>query len=136
MLSDVKLQQELWAEAVLTACSPINRSPSTTINYKIPKEVWTGHSCDFSNLRIFGCDAYALISKDQHSKLDHKSKRYVFVGYVDGVKGYKLWDLTARKLIISRDVVFDESSLLKLELVDVEVRQEQVPQVQQIQLET
>jgi hypothetical protein len=35
-----------------------------------------------------------------------------------------------------KDVVFDESSLIKLDLVDVEVRQEHVPQVQQIQLET
>jgi hypothetical protein len=96
----------------------------------IPKEVWTGHSCDYSNMRIFGCDAYALISKDQRSKLDPRSKEYVFVGYGDGVKGYKLWDLTAHKLIIRNDVVFDESSLIKSDLVDVGVRQEHVPQVQ------
>jgi hypothetical protein len=136
MLSNAKLQQELWAEAVLTTCYLINRSPSTAINCKIPEEVWTGHSCDYSNLRIFGCDAYALISKDQRSKLDPRSKKYVFVGYGDGVKGYILWDPTSHKLIISRDVVFDESSLIKSDLVDVEVRQEHVPQVQQIQLET
>jgi hypothetical protein len=83
-------------------------------------------------LRIFGCDTYALISKDQCSKLDPRSKRYVFVGYGDGVKGYRLWDPTTHELIIRRYVVFDESSLIKSELVDVEVRQEQVPQVQQI----
>jgi hypothetical protein len=46
------------------------------INYNILEEVWTGHLCEFSNLRIFGCDAYALISKEQHSKLDPRSKRY------------------------------------------------------------
>ena len=85
---------------------------------------------------IFGCDAYSLISKDQRSKLDPRSKKYVCVGYGDGFKEYRLWDPTSHKLIISRDVVFDESSLLKSELVDVEVRQEQVPQVQRIQLET
>ena len=75
-------------------------------------------------MRIFGCDAYALISKDQHSKLDLRSKRYAFVSYVDGVKLYRLWDPTSHKLIISRDAVFDEFSLWKSELVDVEVRQE------------
>ena len=64
MLSNAKMQQELWAEAILTTCYLINWSPSTAINYKIPKDVWIGHSCDFSNLRIFGSDAYALISKD------------------------------------------------------------------------
>jgi hypothetical protein len=126
----------LWAEEVLTTCYLINRSPSTTINCKILEEVWIGHSCEYLNLRIFGCDAYALISKYHCSKLDPRSKRYVFFGYGDGIKGYTLWDPTTHKLIIRRDVVFDESSLLKSELVDVEVRQEQVLQVQQIQLET
>jgi hypothetical protein len=47
-----------------------------------------------------------------------------------------LWDPTSHKLIISRDVVFDESSLIKSDMVGVEMRQEQVPQIQQIQLET
>jgi hypothetical protein len=36
----------------------------------------------------------------------------------------------AQKIIIRRDVVFDESSHLKSELVDLEVRQEHVPKVQ------
>jgi hypothetical protein len=87
MLSNAKMQQELWEEEVLTTCYLINWSPSTAINCNIPEEVWIGQSCDFSYLRIFGCDAYALISKDQHSKLDPRSKKYVFVGYGDGFKG-------------------------------------------------
>jgi hypothetical protein len=72
MLSNAKLQQELWEEAVFTTCYLVNRSPSTAINCKIPEEVWTGHPCDYSNLKIFGCEAYALIPKDQRSKLDPK----------------------------------------------------------------
>jgi transposase InsO family protein len=72
MLSNANLQQELWAEAVTTACYLVNRSPSTTIECKIPEEVWTGHPCNYSNLKDFGCDAYALIPKHQLSKLDPK----------------------------------------------------------------
>jgi transposase InsO family protein len=72
MLSNAKLQQQLWEEAVSTTCYLVNRSPSTAIECKIPEEVWTGHSCDYSNLNIFGCEAYALIPKHQRSKLDPK----------------------------------------------------------------
>ena len=91
----------------------INRSPSIAIKCEIPEEVLKGISCVFSNLRIFGCDAYALISKDRRSKLDPRSNIYVFSGYGDGVKLYRLWDPTTHKFTIRRDVVFDESSHLK-----------------------
>ena len=37
MLSNAKLQQELWGESLLTACYLVNRSPSTAIDCKIPK---------------------------------------------------------------------------------------------------
>ena len=102
--------------------------PSTTINFKILEEAWTCPSCDYSNIRIFGCDTYALISKDQCSKLDPRLKKYNTLGYGDGVKGYILCDPTSHKLIINIVVVFDESSFIKLDMVCVEVRHEQVPQ--------
>eukprot|EP00253_Pinus_taeda_P027973 PITA_27973 len=76
MLSNVGLQKELWTEAVATTCYVINRSPSTAIGCKIPQEVWKGHPCDYSKLRVFGCDAYALVPKHQRTKLDPKSKSH------------------------------------------------------------
>jgi hypothetical protein len=46
-----------------------------------------------------------------------------------------LWDPTAHKITINRDVIFDESSLIKLD-VYVPMKQEEVPKYQQIQFET
>lgn len=40
--------------------------------------------------------------------LDLKSNKYLFLGYVDGVKGYRMSDPAAHKLIISRNVIFIE----------------------------
>ena len=111
MLSYANLQQELWGEALLTACYLVNRSPSTTIDCKILEEVWIGQQCDYSNLRVFGCEAYALIPKNQRSKLDPKSRKLTFVGYGDGIKGYRLWNPIVHKVIINRDVIYDEISL-------------------------
>ena len=41
----------------------IIRSPSMEINYKIMEEVWTGHPCDHLNMKMFGCESYAITPK-------------------------------------------------------------------------
>uniref|UniRef100_A0A2N9H2K3 Integrase catalytic domain-containing protein n=1 Tax=Fagus sylvatica TaxID=28930 RepID=A0A2N9H2K3_FAGSY len=73
-----------------------------------------GQEVDYSLIRIFGCSAYVHISSEDRSKLDPKSKKCIFLGYEKGVKGYKLWDPVAEKVVISRDVVFDEKSMTKV----------------------
>ena len=84
------------------------------IDCKILEGVWTGHSCDYSNLKIFGCEDYALTPKNQRSKLDSRSKKCNFVGYDGVTKLYELWDPTTRKIVINIDVFFYETSLIKL----------------------
>jgi len=49
------------------------------------------------------------------------------------VKGYSLWDPTSWKIIISRDVIFDEYSFFKSNVE--RIQQEQISPNQQIQLE-
>jgi hypothetical protein len=53
------------------------------------------------------------IPNEERWKLDPKSRQCVFLEYRKRVKGYKFWDLKAKKVLISRDVVFDENSKLK-----------------------
>lgn len=43
-------------------------------------------------------------------KLDAKSTKGIFVGYATCEKGYRVYDLVTKKLILSRDVVFDENA--------------------------
>ena len=38
--------------------------------------------------------------------MDNKAKKCIFIGYKDGVKGYKLWNLVKGKLVYNWDVVF------------------------------
>ena len=86
----------------------INRSPRATLDGKVVEEVWTGNEVDYSRLRVFGCLAYAHIAGDERSKLDAKSRQCIFLGYQKGVKGFQLWDPKANKVVISKDVIFDE----------------------------
>ena len=41
--------------------------------------------------------------------MDSKSEKCIFIGYKDGLKGYKLWNPVTRKVVYSRDVVFIEA---------------------------
>ncbi|KAE8719673.1 hypothetical protein F3Y22_tig00109926pilonHSYRG00011 [Hibiscus syriacus] len=121
------LPKHFWAEAVNMACYLINRSPRASLAGKVAEEVWTGHDVSFDNLRIFGCPAYVHVPADERSKLDAKSKECIFLGYKKGVKGFKFWDPVAKKVVISRDVVFDEQSMLQQKQDTTVVDFEQFP---------
>src|SRR4051812_10294751 len=107
------LAKKFWADAVSIACFLINRSPSIPLDGKVAEEVWTGEVVDYSGLRVFGSPAYMHVSSEERSKLDAKSVHCVFLGYQKGVKGFKLWDPKANKVVISRDVVFDEKAMVQ-----------------------
>ena len=72
--------------------------------------MWKGKPANYQNLRVFGCPAYLHIKQ---GKLDARALKGVFVGYPNGVKGYKIWCKEEGKFIVSRDVVFHKSALLK-----------------------
>ena len=81
-------------------------SPLTTIKMKTHMEMWIGKLVDYSSLHIFGRVAYVMYNDQERIKLDLKSKRCIFLGYADGVNGYRLWNPIAYKVIISRDEIF------------------------------
>ena len=113
MRLNAALPKVFWAETVNTASFIINGSPSSAIDFKIPKEVWSGKLVDYSSLKIFGCPAYVHVQSKEHSKLDSKSTKCVFLGFEKGVKGYRLWDPISKKTVTNRDVIFDEAFILK-----------------------
>ncbi|KAH9803501.1 hypothetical protein KPL71_001790 [Citrus sinensis] len=111
LLIHSKLPKTLWAEALNTACYLVNRSPPTAIGCKTPMELWLGRVADYSKLRIFGCEVYAHVKQ---GKLEARALKCRFLGYPEGVKGYRLWciDFKPPKCIISRDVIFNEAEML------------------------
>jgi transposase InsO family protein len=109
MLSNSGLSKRFWAEAVNTACYLINRGPHTGIECKTPYEVWSNKPADYSLLRVFGCTTYYHVND---GKLEPRAKKGIFVGYGDGVKGYRIWSPSENRVIFSRNVVFDENSMI------------------------
>ncbi|KAG8490246.1 hypothetical protein CXB51_015516 [Gossypium anomalum] len=84
--------------------------------------------------KIFGCPAYTHVD---NRKLELRSIKCVFLGYKAGVKGYKLWCPKNRKVVISRDVVFDETAMLpNLSLKDSSNKENQKQVEHQINTES
>ncbi|KAG6397726.1 hypothetical protein SASPL_143896 [Salvia splendens] len=73
-----------------------------------PQEAWSGRKPGIAHLRVFGSKVYAHVPDQTRSKLDDKSMPFIFIGYDSNTKGYKLYDPTSQKTMISRDVEFDE----------------------------
>ena len=108
MLKSKKMPKEFWAEAVSCAVYLSNLSPTISVPGKTPQEAWTSRKPNVSHLRVFGSIAYAHVPDEKRSKLDEKSEKYVFIGYDLRSKGYKLYSPATKKVIISRDVMFNE----------------------------
>lgn len=68
---------------------------------KTPHEVWSSKKPYVAHLRVFGCDAFLHVPKEKMSKLDNKVEKCIFIGYKDGLKGYRLWNPVTRKTMYS-----------------------------------
>ncbi|UYV60538.1 K02A2.6-like [Cordylochernes scorpioides] len=110
LLHGRKMPLELWAEAVNTAVYLLNRCTTKVLGNSTPYEIWYKRKPSILHLKTFGCNAYVHIPKDNRKKLDKMSIRTFFVGYTETNKNYRMWDPIARKIIISRDVIFTEAN--------------------------
>jgi len=104
------LPAEFWGEAVSTAVFILNRSPTKALKGQTPYEAWHGRKPSVAFMRTFGCVAHAKNTKSGLDKLEDRSTKMVFLGYEEGSKAYRLYDPASGKVVVSRDVVFDEAA--------------------------
>ncbi|KAK1416343.1 hypothetical protein QVD17_32133 [Tagetes erecta] len=105
---EANLPTTFWGECILTATYIVNRLPSKVINNKTPYEVLLGRDPEYDHMRVFGCLAYYRNTETNGDKFEPRGKPGVFLGYPHGKKGYKVYDLEERKMVVSRDVIFAE----------------------------
>lgn len=118
MLIQSNAPKAMWSEAALTAVYLINRCPTRCLdNFKTPVEMWLVVKPTFEKIKVFGCKAYAWIPHQYRKKLDARSKKSVMVGYAPN--GYRLWDMEKQKVIIARDVKFEENMFPFMQLNNV-----------------
>ncbi|OWZ14846.1 Copia protein [Phytophthora megakarya] len=63
------------------------------------------------HMRNFGCKSYILTPKEKQCKWDLKTREGIFLGYEERSKAYRVYGIEAEKVVISRYVIFDETTL-------------------------
>src|SRR5882724_7609518 len=82
-----------------------------------PVPIMVQKNPDVSHLRIWGCTAYVHTQKDKCSSLSPHMERCAFIGYPEGIKGWKFIIPKTRHTIVSERTEFDERHFL-YKLVD------------------
>uniref|UniRef100_A0AAV1TQD8 Integrase catalytic domain-containing protein n=1 Tax=Peronospora matthiolae TaxID=2874970 RepID=A0AAV1TQD8_9STRA len=122
MLHHAKLDKCFWAEAAMTAIYVKNRLPSPKVVHKTPFEIVYNLKPSVKHMRTFGCQTYILTPKENRLKWDPKARAGIFVGYEEVSKAYRVYDIEAGQVVISRDVNFEESTFgLQLPITDEDV---------------
>ena len=110
MMKAKGLPARFWGEAVTTVVFILNHASTKALMGKTPFEAWYGCKPSVSFLRTFGCIGHVRKTKPNLTKLEDRSTPMVFLGYAEGTKAYWLYDPRRDKVLVSRDVVFDEEA--------------------------
>ena len=113
MLLHAGLDYKFWADAVHTANFLRNRTPTNKNCNTTPYEKFFGHKPTAKFLRVFGSNCWALTPDNKRWKMEPKSKPFIFVGYSNTIKGYRVYDPNTNKEYVRRDVCFNESEIIK-----------------------
>lgn len=111
ILKGTECPNYLWGEAVRHSTYLINRVATRVLELKTPYEVLKGKKPNVSHIRIFGCVGYAKVDIPHLKKLENRSRMLVHLGTEPGSKAYRMYDPTSRRIVVSRDVIFDEEKM-------------------------
>lgn len=103
--------QELWGEFLCATVYVRNRI-LTAQTKTTPYEKFFGKKPSVGHLRVLGCQAKVLIPSELRLKIDPTSQNGWLVGYCENTKGWRVWNPQTRKIIVSRDVIFDETTFI------------------------
>ncbi len=129
MLSDAGLAKCWWAEAVNTANYIQNRVVSSVIECS-PFEKLYGKCPELNDVHRFGESVFAKIPDAKRQKLDDKAVKLIFLGHDIMTNGYRLGDVSTKKVVISRDVKFLNEHAVTDVKVNVEPSREEDSEVE------
>ncbi|KAL6323788.1 hypothetical protein AAG906_002256 [Vitis piasezkii] len=121
LLFEKKMPKCFWAEAVNTAVYLLNRLPTKAVKNKTSFEAWYGVKPAVEHLKVFGSLCYTHVPDVKRDKLDYKAEMGIFLGYSSTSKGYRVFNLKTKKIMVSRDIKVDEAAVWNWEKNEIEV---------------
>ena len=113
MLHDQSLPFFLWAEACSTAVYVLNRGLHRALGSKTLEETFTGKVPEIGHFWIFGRLTYSHVPSEKRTKLEATCERGIFVGYDETLKTFWIYLLAQRKIVVRREVKFEEEKAFK-----------------------
>ncbi len=98
----------LWEVAVEYTAYIHNLAPSQALGGKPPEEGSSGKKPNISYFREFGCNVWVLTEGKNLSKLESKSQKFTFVGFLDGSKAIWYYDPKTQSIYVPRNFIFTE----------------------------
>lgn len=98
----------LWGEVVRYFIYFINRVVTRVLD-KISYYVFKKKKLSVEYIRVFGCLSYVKIDYGYFRKFDDRIRKLVYFGIEFGFKVYRFYDFINRRIVVSRDVIFDEN---------------------------
>ncbi|CAJ2673543.1 unnamed protein product [Trifolium pratense] len=110
LLAHASIPPVFWHHALQMATYLHNILPNKKLSLQSPTKILYQKDPSYSYLRVFGCLCYPLVPSSTRNKLQPRSTPCVFLGYPSNHRGYKCYELSSRKIIISRHVIFQENT--------------------------
>ena len=73
-----------------------------------PEEAWSGIKPSVEHFRVFGCVSHVHIPDAKRTKLEDKNFSCILLGVSEESKAYRLYDPVSKRVVVSRDVKFEE----------------------------
>ncbi len=88
-----------------------NVSPSHSMNGMTFKKMYMGMKLNLINLKTFFYLAYIHVLIDKEPNCKHKWKNVFFIHYNGNSKTYCCYEPTIQKIMLTKEVIFDEFNL-------------------------
>jgi hypothetical protein len=120
LMKSMKVPRRFWAEAVRHSVYLLNRLPTKAMGYRTPYEAWNGRRPHLGHLKIFGCKGHVKTALPHLKKLEDRSMPMVYFGIEEGSKAHRMFNPQTNRIVVSRDVVFEETVMWSWDATDTE----------------